>query len=164
MIAARLGIDQRPVDVNDAVEARWLEACVWPDQPDRFDRLRAALAMARAAGITVRAGDAVTDTAPLAESIAASGHPGRHQHLGAQLPERGRSGRPTSRRSTTSAPRLDLSWVYLESPYLVPELPGPSGDTAVDRTVLVLVRWRGGQRTVDHLADAHPHGYWMHWQ
>ncbi len=60
--------------------------------------------------------------------------------------------------------RLDLSWVYLESPYLVPELPGPSVDTAVDRTVLVLARWRDGVRTVDHLADTHPHGYWMHWK
>jgi hypothetical protein len=162
-IATRLGIDRRPVDVTDPAEARWLEACVWPDQPDRFARLRAALEMARADGVTVRAGDAVTDTAPLAESIAASGHPvvtntwvlnylsGAEREAYVQALD-------------ALGDRLDLSWVYLESPYLTPELPGPSGDPATEQTVLVLVRWRGGQRTVDHLADTHPHGYWMHWQ
>jgi hypothetical protein len=162
-IAARLGIDPRPVDVTDDVEARWLEACVWPDQLDRFARLRAAIEMARSAAITVRAGDAVTDTATLAESFAASGHPVVTNtwvlnYLSAE-----------ERKAYVEAldelgSRLDLSWVYLESPYLVPEVPGPRVDTAVDRTVLVLVRWRGGQRTVDHLADTHPHGYWMHWK
>ena len=47
-ISARCGVDQRPIDVTDPVEARWLEACVWPDQPDRFHRLVAAIELARA--------------------------------------------------------------------------------------------------------------------
>ena len=163
VITTRMGIDRRPVDLGDATEVRWLQACVWPDQTDRFERLRAALEMARAAGIAVRPGDAVTDTAPLAESIAASGHPVVTNTWVLNYLS------PAERQAYVDAldelgTRLDLSWIYLESPYLTPELPGPRGDPASDRTALVLVRWRGGRRTVDHLADTHPHGYWMHWQ
>ena len=51
--------------------------------------------------------------------------------------------------------------MFAESPVLVPELP--VADRVEDQTALVLVRWRGGRRTVDHLGDAHPHGYWLHW-
>jgi hypothetical protein len=162
VIAARLGIDRKPVDVTDAAEARWLEACVWPDQPDRFARLRAALEMARAAGISVRAGDAITATVPLAESMASAGHPVvTNTWVLNYLSGDERTAYVTALDALGA--RLDLSWVYLESPYLAPELPGPSADPAVDRTVLVLVRWRGGRRTVAHLADTHPHGYWIHW-
>jgi len=37
----RLGLDLEPVDVRDEGEARWLEACVWPGQPERLARFRA---------------------------------------------------------------------------------------------------------------------------
>jgi hypothetical protein len=162
-IAERLGIDRNPVDVHDPAEARWLEACVWPDQTDRFERLRAALALAMNDAIVVRQGDAISDTARLVESLVPAGHPvvtntwvlnylsgaERTAYVGAL---------------DAVGACVDLSWVYLESPYLTPELPGPIGDEATDRTALVLVRWRSGHRTVDHLADAHPHGYWLHWK
>src|SRR5262245_36458472 len=46
VIADRLGLDRAPVDVHDPAATRWLEACVWPDQPDRFERLRTALDVA----------------------------------------------------------------------------------------------------------------------
>lgn len=41
----RLGLDQSPVDVRDPLEARWLEACIWPGQPERLDRFRACRAV-----------------------------------------------------------------------------------------------------------------------
>lgn len=46
-IVARLGVDLAPVDVRDEQAARWLQACVWPDDVGRFERLSAALAWAR---------------------------------------------------------------------------------------------------------------------
>ncbi len=46
-ITARLGVDPAPVDVRDAQAARWLQACVWPDDVERVERLRLALAWAR---------------------------------------------------------------------------------------------------------------------
>ena len=36
-VVERVGLDRAPVDVNDDDAARWLVACVWPDQLDRLD-------------------------------------------------------------------------------------------------------------------------------
>jgi hypothetical protein len=163
VIADRIGLDRAPVDVHDPAATRWLEACVWPDQPDRFERLRTALALARREGVVVRRGDAVTDTPALVKTLAGAGHPVvtntwvLNYLTGAER---------TAYVEALDAvgDDLDLSWVYVESPYLTPELPGPGGGEATDRTAIVLVRWRSGHRTVDHLADSHPHGYWLHWQ
>jgi hypothetical protein len=161
-ITRRLGLDRTPVDVHDAGQRRWLEACVWPDQVDRFERLRAALEMAQAAEVNVQRGDAVGDTARLAATLAASGHPvvtttfvlnylssGDRTAYLASLDELGGE--------------LDLSWVIAESPAAVHELPVPRSADVRERPVLVLVRWRAGRRHVAHLATAHPHGYWLHW-
>jgi len=43
----RAGIDLAPVDVRDPEAAGWLEALVWPEQAERFERLRKAVAIAR---------------------------------------------------------------------------------------------------------------------
>jgi hypothetical protein len=59
----RQGLDAAPVDVTDAGQRAWLEACVWPEQTDRLARLRAALATAADHPLPVRRGDAVADLA-----------------------------------------------------------------------------------------------------
>ena len=48
-VVARVGVDLDPVDVTDADDARWLRACVWPDQPERAARLEAEMALAATA-------------------------------------------------------------------------------------------------------------------
>ena len=58
-VVARIGIDREPVDVTDAEAARWLRACVWPDQPERATRLDAELALAATAPPELLQGDAV---------------------------------------------------------------------------------------------------------
>ncbi|WP_460660789.1 DUF2332 domain-containing protein [Kribbella swartbergensis] len=58
-VVARVGVDTDPVDVTGADEARWLRACVWPDQPERAARLEAELALAAAAPPQLLQGDAV---------------------------------------------------------------------------------------------------------
>jgi len=157
------GLDRTPIDAHDEEQARWLEACVWPDQIDRFERLRAALDLARTTELDVRMGDAVADVNAHVEELATVGHPVvTNTWVLNYLTGRQR----TDYVSTLDAlgSRLDLSWIYAESPFLTPELPGPSDDAFVERTVLALVRWRRGRRVVAHLADTHPHGYWMHWR
>jgi hypothetical protein len=47
MIGARVGLDREPIDLTDDDSVRWLMACVWPDQHDRFERLRGAIEIAR---------------------------------------------------------------------------------------------------------------------
>ena len=72
-IAAAAGIDRSPIDVTDALQARWLEACVWPDQVERFERLRAAIEIAADVGVEVRQGDAVGDVAGVVAESAGLG-------------------------------------------------------------------------------------------
>lgn len=47
-VVARVGIDIDRVDVTDGDDARWLRACVWPDQVEQAARLDAALSIAAA--------------------------------------------------------------------------------------------------------------------
>ncbi len=160
---ARCGIDVAPVDVTSDEEAHWLEACVWPDQADRFHRLAAAIDIARQAPPELLAGDAVRSLDPAIMRMARAGHPVvtnswvlnyfTGEDRTAYLAELDRLGA-----------EIDLSWVYVEAPALIPELPGPADLADPHRTMLSLARWRNGTRTVDHLATCHPHGFWIHWR
>lgn len=58
-VVARVGIDPEPIDVTDPDDARWLRACVWPDQPERAARLDAELALATTAPPALLRGDVV---------------------------------------------------------------------------------------------------------
>lgn len=160
---ARCGIDIAPIDVTSDDEAKWLEACVWPDQADRFHRLEAAIEIAREHPPELLAGGAVESLAPAVARMALRGHPVvTNSWVLNYLP-------PERRTAYLAELDLigvgtDLSWVYVEGPAFVPELPArtdPEGDP--QRTEMTLVRWRGGRRTVDHLATCHPHGFWIHW-
>ncbi|HYO38100.1 MAG TPA: DUF2332 domain-containing protein [Nocardioidaceae bacterium] len=58
-VVARVGVDLDPVDVTDAEQARWLRACLAPDQTDLAARLRAEVAMAATTPPLLLSGDAV---------------------------------------------------------------------------------------------------------
>jgi hypothetical protein len=58
-VVTRIGVDVDPVDVTDADDARWLRACLWPDQPDRIARLDAEIALAATAPPLLLRGDAI---------------------------------------------------------------------------------------------------------
>jgi hypothetical protein len=161
-IATRCGIDLSPVDVTDPSAVRWLEACVWPDQEARFQRLRSALAIAAAAPPEILAGDAVASVVPALERLAQRGHPVVTNSWALNY-------LPTDQQRDYAA-ELDrfgsdhnLSWVFAEAPALTPGLPWDADFEDPDLTVLSMTTWRNGERTQRHLASAHPHGYWLHW-
>lgn len=58
-VVARVGIDPDPLDVTDADDARWLRACLPPDQPERSAKLEAEMALAAAAPPLLLQGDVV---------------------------------------------------------------------------------------------------------
>ncbi len=58
-VVTRVGVDLDPVDVTDAADARWLRACLWPDQPEQLARLEAEIALAAADPPLLLHGDAV---------------------------------------------------------------------------------------------------------
>src|SRR3984957_16282115 len=48
-IVWRAGLDLNPLDVSDPAQAGWLETLVWPEQTERLEHLRAAMAVALSA-------------------------------------------------------------------------------------------------------------------
>jgi hypothetical protein len=57
-VVARIGVDLDPIDVTNADDARWLRACLPPDQPERRARLDAEMALAATAPPLLLRGDA----------------------------------------------------------------------------------------------------------
>lgn len=162
-IERRLGLDRSPIDLLDPVEARWLRACVWADQHDRFRRLDGAIAVAVEHPVEVRRGDAVDDLPAVLDDLAGTGHPvvtnswvlnylspARRDDYVAMLDRAGRA--------------RDLSWVFVESPADAPGLPFDPALAERSVTAVGMVTWRAGRRHVEHLGIAHPHGYWLHWR
>lgn len=162
-IAVRCGVDRRPIDVTHEDEAHWLEACVWPDQADRFHRLVAAIEIARSSPPEILAGDAVESLAPAVERISRTAHPVVTNSWVLNYLTSDQRSAYLSTLERLGAER-DLSWVYAEAPLHIPELPSGPDPKGAERTVLSMVRWRNGERLVDHLATVHPHGFWMQWR
>jgi len=65
-IAWRAGLDLNPIDLSDPEAAAWLETLVWPGNPPRAERLRAAIAIAREHPPAVTRGDLLADLPALA--------------------------------------------------------------------------------------------------
>ena len=107
VVGARIGLDQSPIDLTDPDASRWLEACVWPDQADRFHRLRSAIGLAQIDPPTVRAGDAVDDLAATIALVAGRRSSGRPEHVGAELPL-GRSNATRTSPSSTGSARAPI--------------------------------------------------------
>jgi hypothetical protein len=58
-VVARIGVDLDPIDVTDADDARWLCACLPPDQPERLARLNAEMTLAATVAPHLQRGDPV---------------------------------------------------------------------------------------------------------
>ncbi|WP_328998945.1 DUF2332 domain-containing protein [Kribbella sp. NBC_00709] len=58
-VVARIGVDLEPIDTTNADEARWLRACLPPDQPERITRLEGELELAATAPPLLVRGEAV---------------------------------------------------------------------------------------------------------
>ena len=161
-VVERVGLDRSPVDVarRRARRAGWRRAC-GPTRPTAFERLQAALGIAaRDRPRASDPGDAVADTAALV--LARRRPSGRHQHVGPQLPVGRPSARPTSTRSTRAVAAATSRGC---SPRARCSCPSCRSSTPARRRP----RWCScaGARAAAparHLAQCHPHGYWLHWR
>lgn len=86
--ATRTAIDLAPVDVDDPAEVAWLEALIWPEQTDRLERFRAALAVRRSTPVRVVAGDAAEQISRLDDTLPPGGVAIWHTIALYQAPER----------------------------------------------------------------------------
>lgn len=177
-VVGRVGLDLDPVPPDDERELRWLEACLWPDQPDRLERFRAAVAVLRADPPRLVRGDMVADLGRVADDAAreADAHVGARCHLvvfsswaltyvdpqrrvevGDTLAGLAADGRP-------------VSWLTAEPPGCAPGLPEVEptdwlGEAASPDTVLGARTWRDGTELPAAVRGwSHPHGAWMSWR
>jgi hypothetical protein len=58
-VVARVGVDLDPLDVTDPEDARWLRACLGPEQPEQLAKLEAEMALTATAPPLLLHGDAV---------------------------------------------------------------------------------------------------------
>lgn len=166
-ISRRVGIDREPIDLCDEQQALWLLACQWPHDLERFDRLRAAIELAKELPdrVSLIAGELIE----VLPDVALASHADTHlcvmnTWVGAYLSvEQQRSLRDTMTRISRDR---QVSWLYAESPYEVPGFevpPAPDGVNIKGSTALVLDNIERGRHAPRRLADMHPHGKWIHW-
>ena len=123
----RAGLDLSPIDVGDDAAVAWLEALIPPDEPDRLERLRAAVALARRDPPPVVEGDLRRDL----PALAASAPPGAtlvvfHSGVLAYLGDADRVAFAATVRS------LGAAWISNEPPWAQPEaVPEASGRHAL---------------------------------
>lgn len=164
-VAARVGLDLAPVDLDDADAVRWLEACIWPDVPGRVDRFRAAMALTRRSRPRLVAGDMVDDAAAVIDA-ASRDVPDPHVIVFSSW---ALSYVPRERRATLAQVLGDvarrtrsLSWLTAEPVGCAPGLPGSHDRVDESTTVLGARRWRSGRElTPEAWGTCHPHGAWV---
>ncbi len=152
-VIARAGCDRDPVDLRNDDDMRRLESYFWTDQTHRFERLRAARAIALKEGIHVAAEDAgawlprqLADPHPGATTVIY--HSLFWQYLPPNVQTRLRLYIETAGfKAKSEAP---VAWLTME----MPNMRSP--------TELTLTLWPGGQKRV--LATVHPHGESVHWK
>jgi hypothetical protein len=150
----RRGIDLAPVDLDDPDAVRWLECCVWPDQPERLSRLRAAMQIARADPPELVRGDLLEQVGPVvAQAPTDATVVVFHAAALVYLPESAR------RRFVELMAKLSAIWISAEGRGVLPTLePAPERVQVPDEAVFLL--GQGPDRLVG-LAD--PHGAWLQW-
>lgn len=169
-LVLRHGVDPAPVDLGDPQRLRWLQACLWPHDSRRAQRLgRAAARMQTLPFSLVQADDCIAAIADWLAHLPAGVQPVLLSswvlyYLNAEELAR--------LRATVDALTLSrgLVWIAAELPELSaqslspPTLPAlPAGQTAASATLWTL-RWPQDGRIQERaLAWSHPHGRWVHW-
>ncbi len=154
-IVAVCGCDVAPVDLADPEQALRLKAYIWPDARERMARLDAATQLAAMAPpelVRQDAGEFV------AERLARPQEHGVtrvlfHSVMWQYLPEATRRAITAAmeRAGARASSDRPLAWVRLET------------NRATFRHELTVRHWPSGEEPA-MLAEAHPHGAWVHWQ
>jgi hypothetical protein len=148
-IASRMGLELHPVDLLRKDDRDWLRALVWPDQPQRLERLDRAIAIFRQHPQTIRGGDAL---ALLPDALAA---PPPHEALCVYHTIAVYQFSTEMKEALTAM----LVMAGLRRPvwHLAFEFDGG------ESYALTLSRHEGGRVETQKLALAQPHGGWLEW-
>ena len=160
----RCGIEVAPIDLASDADARWLLACQWPDDLDRFERTRRAIRQwrARSTQPPILPGTALTRLEEAVE-MAPADLPliVQHSWVAAYLSRQEQDELAALiRRLGANRP---LSWLWLEHAREVPGLEPPRPLRARIPGSSLLVSERIGEAP-QVLAQVQPHGGWAAWE
>jgi len=165
----RLGLDLAPVDLRDASALRWLQACLWPYDRERAQRLQQAVALSRGHEPELRqSADALGLLAQrLAQEPAwAAGQPVLFNSWVLYYFEPEALAQHRARVAELIL-RHGLVWLSAESPSQCPPglRPAPlAGGLQEDAATLWTLQWaEAGRLCQQALAWSHPHGRWLQW-
>lgn len=168
-IVARRGIDAQPQSLLDPAAVRWLEACLWPDQPSRVERFAAAAALVRSDPPVVVRGDLIEGLPALLDDTTSGLDPDSVQLVVfsswalTYVSRPRRTAVPAILAAFAARTGIPVSWVTAEPAGAVPGIPLPPGWSADDTgTVLGVRTWRGVNEAPPRLwGTCHPHGEWL---
>lgn len=152
-VSRRIGLELNPVDLADPVARQWLRALVWPDHPERMERLDKALAVydSMKERPEIRHGDAL-DLLPEALAGAAAGETLCVYH------------------TVVTYQFSDNMKAGLEDVFLAASRRRPvwrlsvEGDASASYPLLLSKYQNGQKETEQVLALCSPHGKWMEWR
>jgi hypothetical protein len=154
----RAACDQKPLNAALPEDRLRLRAYIWPDQPERLERLNAAMEIARSQSITPDAGDAADWIKAKLATRAKDALTVIYHSVFFQYPPQAVRDAITLAIETEGAratPEAPLAWLrYEPGGILGHEQKGAS-------MILELIEWPSGRRRV--LADLDPHGRFVHW-
>ena len=155
-IGSRAGCDQNPLAVEDPEQMLRLRSYIWADQKDRFERLDAAIALARSQHIQIDRADAgVWLTQKLAgelpRGVTVLYHSVVAQYLSGDTRAAARAAIAAA--ASRATPGRRFAWLQFEpNPVLGREGP-------VDEMAVQLQVWPDAEKRV--IARAHAHGRWV---
>ena len=149
-VVSRVGIDVEPIDIDDDDALRWLHALIFPEHVERHAWLEGAVALAREERPRLVAADVVE----VVEEEVARCPPGSLPVVFATLVLYQFAS------AALGALLVSLDRAGRERPLWVISME-PDGAGSCD---LMAIRFAGGEREVHKLADAHPHGWSIHWR
>jgi hypothetical protein len=163
-LAARVGLDRAPLDLDDPDATQWLLACVWPDT-GRLERTERAIALARDARPEVVEGDAVDDIVTLLGRLPDHATPcvTTTWVLAYLAPDRRAA---FVEQLQMFAARRPLAWISAEAPGVVECIEaGASPDhDPTTPSVLGAVWFDADGTKPTMLGWVHPHGQWIDWR
>lgn len=165
----RHGLDPAPLNPADAADLRWLQACLWPHDAARRERLARAAAQLQALPVTVaQADDCIAAIEPWLQSLP----PGVQPVLLTSWVLYYFSD-PALAQMRATVDRLALShglaWICGDLPErsaqcAMPALPALPPDESAASATLWTLRWPvGGAVQERALGWSHPHGRWVAW-
>lgn len=157
-IASRAGVDLNPLDLIDPSARNRLLAYVWPDQPERLDRMARAIAITAEDMPEIVKGDAadfVEARATPREGVATTVfHSIAFQYFPPDT--QARIAAHMEMAGATATPSAPLAWLRFE---MDASIAGTG--TTTEPPTLRLRLWPGGEDRL--LARAHPHGSRVQW-